>query len=223
MITELIGKKIGMTQVFEKEEGQLVPVTVVQLGPCRVVQIKNEKTDGYNAVQLGFEEEEKENRIRKPRRGHCKKNGVPLYRHLLEVRVEDASGIEVGTEFKADFFSEGDRVHVVGTSKGKGFAGVVKRHGFAGGPMSHGSRFHRGGGGIGHCTVPNKIFKGKRMAGHMGVDRVTVKNLSVVEVLADQNLLLLKGAVPGGKNGILRVRKVSGKKQAAAEPQQQKK
>jgi len=208
MITELIGKKIGMTQVFEKEAGDLIPVTVVQVGPCRVVQIKNIKKDGYNAVQLGFEEEKKKNRMQKPRAGHCKKNGTPLHRHLREVRMEDVSEIEVGMELKADLFAAGDRVHVTGTSKGKGFAGVMKRHGFSGGPITHGSRFHRAPGSIGHCAVPNKVFKGRRMAGHMGVQRTQVKNLSVVEVLPDQNLLLIKGAVPGGKNGILRIQKL---------------
>jgi len=207
MITELIGKKIGMTQVFEKEGGELVPVTVVQAGPCRVVQVKSEKTDGYNAVQLGFEEEKKASRMQKPKAGHCKKKDVPLYRHLGEVRLEDIAEIEAGMELKADLFSAGDTVNVTGISKGKGFAGVIKRHGFSGGPMSHGSRFHRGGGSIGFCARPNKIFKGKKMPGHMGVDRVTVKNLSVVEVLSDQNILLIKGAVPGAKNGIIRIRK----------------
>lgn len=207
MITELIGKKIGMTQVFEKEGGQLIPVTVVQVGPCRVVQIKTAKTDGYTAVQLGFEEEKKKQRMQKPRLGHCKSHEVPLYRHLREVRMEDVEELEIGMELKAELFEAGDKVHVTGISKGKGFAGVMKRHGFSGGPASHGSRFHRGPGSIGHCALPNKIFKGKRMPGHMGVDKVTVKNLSVVEVLSDQHLLLIKGAVPGAPNGILRIRK----------------
>lgn len=207
MITELIGKKIGMTQVFEKEAGEVIPVTVVQVGPCRVVGIKNPEKDGYHAVQLGFEEEKKKSRMQKPRSGHCKKNGVPLYRYLREIRTDDVSEIEVGMELKADLFAAGDQVHVTGTSKGKGFAGVIKRHGFSVGPMAHGSRFHRAPGSIGHCAVPNKIFRGKPMAGHLGSERVTVKGLRVVEVLADQNLLLLKGAVPGGKNGIIRIRK----------------
>lgn len=215
MITELIGKKVGMTQVFEKEGGQFIPVTVVQAGPCRVVQIKSEKTDGYNAVQLGFEEENKKSRVNKPETGHCKKNGLPLYRHLREVRLPDLSGIEIGMEFKVDLFSAGDTVFVTGTSKGKGFAGVVKRHGFSGGPMTHGSRFHRGSGSIGHHATPNKIFKGKPMAGHMGVERVTVKNLKVVEIIPDQNIILIQGAVPGGENGILRIKKKPGKKAAA--------
>jgi large subunit ribosomal protein L3 len=207
MIAEMIGKKVGMTQLFEKEEGRLVPVTVVEVGPCRVVQIKSKESDGYNAVQLGFQEEIKKSRMQKAKIGHSRKNGMPPFRYLREIRVDDLSGIEIGMEFKSDLFEAGDTVHVIGTSKGKGFAGVMKRHGFSGGPMSHGSRFHRGPGGIGHCTLPNKIFKGKPMAGHMGVERITVKNLSVVEVIADQNLLLIKGAVPGGQNGILRIRK----------------
>ena len=207
MITELIGRKIGMTQVFDPEEGAVVPATVVQAGPCRVVQVKTRATDGYEAVQLGFEEVSKPRRVTKPLAGHFAKRGLPPYRHLGEVRVEDASGIEVGTEVKADMFRPGEKVHVTGTSKGKGFAGVVKRHGFGGGPMSHGSRFHRQPGSIGHCAVPNKIFKGKPMAGHMGGERVTVKNLTVVEVLADRDLILLKGAVPGARDGIVRIRK----------------
>ena len=223
MITELIGKKIGMTQVFDKQGGELIPVTVVQVGPCKVVQIKNEKSESYSAVQLGFEEEKKKSRMHKARVGHCKKNGLPLYRYLREVLLEDVEGVEVGMELKADAFAAGDTVHVTGVTKGKGFAGVMKRHGFSGGPMTHGSRFHRGSGGIGHCALPNKIFKGKPMAGHMGVDRVTTKNLSVVDVLPDQNLLLLKGAVPGSKNGILRVRKVQKQGKTAGEPEKKKK
>jgi large subunit ribosomal protein L3 len=207
VVTELIGRKIGMTQVFEKEEGQLVPVTVVQVGPCRVVQVKSIETDGYNAVQLGFEVEKKKSRVRKPLAGHCRKQDMPLYRYLREVRMDDVSGLSSGMELTAEIFQAGDRVHVTGTSKGKGFAGVMKRHGFSGGPKTHGSRFHRAPGGIGHCTIPNKVFKGRRMPGHLGVDRVTVKNLDVVEVLPDQHLVLLKGAVPGAKNGIIRIRK----------------
>jgi large subunit ribosomal protein L3 len=207
MLTELIGKKIGMTQVFEQKEGDLIPVTVVQIGPCQVVQVKTVEKDGYNAVQLGFQDESKESRKKKPLTGHCKKHGTPLFRHLREVRLEDVSELEPGTEIKADIFEAGDKVHVTGTSKGKGFAGVIKRHGFHGGPKSHGSRFHRKPGSIGFCTLPNKIYKGRKMPGHMGVDRVTVKNLSVVEVIPDQNLILLKGAVPGAKNGMIRIRK----------------
>lgn len=207
MVTELIGRKIGMTQIFEKEEGSLIPVTVVEVGPCRVVQIKTLENDGYNAVQLGFDEETKETRKKKPDAGHCKKHGSAPFRHLGEVRLEDVTGLEPGTEFKADLFKVGDRVHVTGTSKGKGFAGVMKRHGFGGGPASHGSRFHRAPGSIGFCALPNKIFKGRKMPGQLGVERVTVKNLSVVEVIPDQNLILLRGAVPGAKNGLVRVRK----------------
>jgi len=207
MVTELIGRKIGMTQVFEKEEGNLIPVTVVELGPCRVVQVKTAERDGYNAVQLGFDEETREARLKKPESGHCKKHGTTPFRHLREVRLDDVSGLEPGTEFKADLFEVGDKVHVTGTSKGKGFAGVIKRHGFSGGPASHGSRFHRGPGSIGFCALPNKIFKGRRMPGHLGVDRVTVKNLRVMEVMPDQNIILLRGAVPGAKNGLVRVRK----------------
>jgi len=209
-ITEVIGRKIGMTQIFEKEEGNLIPVTLVQAGPCRIVQIKSLERDGYNAVQLGFEEEKKKNRMKKPLVGHCRKGDQPLFRHLREVRLEDVSGLEPGMEINAELFSAGDQVHVTGISNGKGFAGVMKRHGFGGGPKTHGSRFHRAPGSIGHCTVPNKIFKGRKMPGHMGTERVTVKNLDVVEVIPDQNLLVIKGAVPGAPNGILRIRKKTG-------------
>jgi large subunit ribosomal protein L3 len=207
MLTELIGKKIGMTQVFEKEEGTLVPVTVIQAGPCKIVQVKRKDKEGYNAVQLGFEEEKKKARSKKPLVGHVKKHGVPLFRHLNEVRVDEVAELEAGMEFKADLFAAGDKVHVTGVSKGKGFAGVIKRHGFGGGPKSHGSRFHRAPGSIGQCEFPAKIIKGRGMPGHMGVERVTVKNLKVVEVIPDQNLLLIKGAVPGAPNGIIRIRK----------------
>ena len=212
MVTELIGRKIGMTQVFEKEEGNLIPVTVVELGPCQVVQIKTVEKDGYTAVQLGFDEETKKVRQKKPESGHCKKHGTVPFRHLREVRLDDVSGLEPGAEFKADLFEAGDTVHVTGTSKGKGFAGVMKRHGFGGGPASHGSRFHRAPGSIGFCALPNKIFKGRKMPGQLGVERVTVKNLSVVEVIPDQNIILLRGAVPGAKNGLVRVRKKTGTK-----------
>jgi len=207
MLTELIGRKIGMTQIFEKEEGRLTPVTVVQVGPCRIVQVKSLDKEGYNAVQLGFDEEKKKNRTKKALVGHSKKHGVPQFRHLNEVRVDDVTELTSGMEFTVETFAVGDKVHVTGVSKGKGFAGVMKRHGFGGGPKTHGSRFHRAPGSIGQCVFPGKIIKGRGMPGHMGSDRVTVKNLQVVEVIPDQNLLLLKGAVPGAKNGILRIRK----------------
>ncbi len=207
MLTELIGRKIGMTQIFEKEAGRLIPATVVQVGPCRIVQVKRIEKEGYNAVQLGFEEETKKRRAKKALVGHSKKQGVPQFRHLKEVRVEDVTELTPGMELTAETFAVGDRVHVTGVSKGKGFAGVIKRHGFGGGPKTHGSRFHRAPGSIGQCVFPGKIIKGRGMPGHMGCDRVTVKNLEVVEVIPDQNLLLIKGAVPGAKSGILRIRK----------------
>ncbi|NOY52913.1 MAG: 50S ribosomal protein L3 [Deltaproteobacteria bacterium] len=207
MLTELIGRKIGMTQIFEKDAGRMTPVTVVQVGPCRIVQVKRLEKEGYNAVQLGFEEERKKRHAKKSLVGHSKKHGVPQFRHLQEVRVEDVSELTPGMELTAEAFAVGDQVHVTGVSKGKGFAGVIKRHGFGGGPKTHGSRFHRAPGSIGQCVFPGKIIKGRGMPGHMGCDRVTVKNLKVMEVIPDQNLLLIKGAVPGANNGILRIRK----------------
>lgn len=202
MSTGIIGKKIGMGQLYNG--GEVIPVTVIQAGPCVVVQKKTSERDGYESVQLGFEEERKEKRVTKSMAGHFKKAGVKSYRYLREVCC---SGLEPGQEVKADIFKKGELVSVTGVSKGKGFAGVMKRHNFGGGPDSHGSMFNRAPGSIGSSAWPSRVWPGKKLPGHMGVDRVTVKNLEVVEVMPDQNLLLVRGAVPGGKNSIVLITK----------------
>lgn len=201
MIPGMIGKKIGMTQLF-RDSGETV-VTVIEAGPCFVTQIKTKEKDGYNAVQLGFGEAK---RLNSPQKGHLK--GVGLFRHLREFRVDDVSSFKLGQKVDVDIFKPGDLVDVIGTSKGKGFAGVVKRHHFAGGPKTHGqSDRHRAPGSVGATTFPGRVLKGTRMAGHMGDDRVTVRNLEVVDVDSTRNVLLVKGAVPGGRNGLLLIRK----------------
>lgn len=210
MVDELIGRKIGMTQVFS-ETGEAVPVTVLEVGPNYVTQIKTEEKEGYASVQLGFGESKK---LNKPERGHLKGLPVPGLRHLHEVRRGDLN-VEVGQTLGADLFAKGEKVDVTvgavnGTAgtKGKGFAGVVKRHGFAGGPKTHGqSDRHRAPGSIGASSTPGRVFKGMRMAGQMGNKRATVLNLTVVDVLTDRNLILVKGAVPGAKKGVVIVRK----------------
>lgn len=203
MVQGLIGKKLGMTQVFD-ESGQAVPVSVVQAGPCVVTFVKTRERDGYEGVQIGFEETRK---LKKPERGHLK--GLSALRHLREVRATTSEGIERGQTVDVSIFNAGDKVRVIGTSKGKGFAGVVKRHGFSGGFKTHGqSDRHRAPGSIGSGTDPGKILKGKKMAGQMGNERVTTRGLSVVSVDAEKNLLLIKGSVPGARNGILVVEKI---------------
>lgn len=204
MINAIYGKKIGMTQIFG-EDDRVIPVTVIVAEPNKVCQVKTAATDGYEAVQLGFGAI-KANKVNKPMAGHFAKQGTEPVRYLREVRVEDASQYNVGDLQTVEAFAEVKKVDVTGVSKGKGFQGVIKRHGFAGGPGYHGSHFHRAPGSIGQCATPSRVFKGVRMPGHMGCDTVTVKNLEVVRVDAEQNLLLLKGSVPGGKNGIVRVR-----------------
>lgn len=202
MIRGFLGKKIGMSQVF-REDGRVVPVTVIEAGPCSVTQIKTEETDGYAAVQLGFGQVK---RLNKPRSGHLKNSG--LNRYLREVRADDVTEFEVGQRIGVDIFEPGELVDVIGRSKGRGFAGVVKRHGFHGGPRTHGqSDRHRAPGSIGGGTTPGKVYKGMKMAGHMGNVRVTVKNLEVVQVDTERNLILLKGGVPGPPNGLLIIRK----------------
>lgn len=201
----ILGKKVGMTQIFT-ESGEAVPVTVIEAGPCYVTQVKTVETDGYNAVQLGFEEV-KPKRLTKPELGHLRKNGLPPLRHLREIRTDDAASYEVGQIIDVSIFAEGERVDVTGTSKGRGFAGVVKRHGFGGGPKTHGqSDRHRAPGSIGATTTPGRVFKGLRMAGRMGGNRVTVQNLEVVRVDPERNLLVVKGAVPGARGGLLLIR-----------------
>lgn len=202
MVRGIMGRKVGMTRLFEEGHG-MIAVSVIQAGPCFVTQVKTPETDGYEAVQIGFEESSK---VNKPERGHLQKGGVPAVRHLKEVR-EAANGAKVGDVLDVSQFNAGDRVDVIGESKGRGFAGVVKRHGFSGGPKTHGqSDRHRAPGSIGSGTTPGRILKGLRMAGHMGDDRVTVKNLRVVRVDAERNLLVLEGAVPGGNSSLLMIR-----------------
>ena len=204
MINAIYGKKIGMTQIFD-ENDRVVPVTVIVAEPNKICQVKTTGTDGYEAVQLGFGSI-KEKKVNKPMAGHFAKQGIAPTRYLREVRVENASEYKPGDEQTVAAFAEVKKVDVTGTSKGKGFQGVIKRHGFGGGRASHGSHFHRIPGSIGQCATPSRVFKGVRLPGHMGCDTVTVKNLEVVRVDADQNLILVKGSVPGGKNGIVRVR-----------------
>jgi large subunit ribosomal protein L3 len=200
----IIGKKVGMTQIFD-EKGEVVPVTVIEAGPCYVAQIKTEEHDGYSAVQMGFEEV-KPKRLTNPQIKHLQKSSLPALRHLREFRTDgdDLTGLEQGQKITVDIFEAGEKVDVVGESKGRGFAGVVKRHHFSGGPKTHGqSDRHRTPGSIGACTTPGRVFAGKRMAGRMGGERTTVQNLQVVMVDPERNLLLVRGPVPGGKNGLL--------------------
>ncbi len=200
----IIGKKLGMTQFFTPE-GRLVPVTVIEAGPCTVVQKKTVETDGYEAVQLGFGEK-KEKKVTKPEKGHFDKAGVTAKRVLREFRLADCAALNLGDAVSVEIFAEGDKVDVTGISKGKGYAGTVKRFGTHRGPMAHGSKYHRGPGSMGACSTPSKVMKGKKLPGHMGVDRVTVQNLNVVKVDSERNLLLVKGAVPGARGSIVTVK-----------------
>lgn len=202
-MTGILGKKLGMTQIFT-DDGKLVPVTVIEAGPCCVVQVKTPEKDGYEAVKVGFIEAKKEKNLPKPFIGTFKKAGTPVFRILKEFPM---TGLKVGDMIKVDNFSKGDIVTVSGISKGKGFQGVMKRHGFKGGPGSHGSMFNRAPGSIGASSFPSRVWRGMRMAGHMGNERVTVKNLTVVDVRPEQNLILIKGAVPGAVNSIIEIRK----------------
>ena len=204
MVSTILGRKIGMTQVFD-EDDNVVPVTVIPAGPCVVSQVKSVETDGYNAVQIGFGDIKKK-RVNKPMAGHFAKAGVEPMRYLREVRVEDASAHNVGDVVTVADFSEVKSVDVTGTSKGKGFQGTIKRWNFACGPITHGSRNQRRPGSIGQCAYPSRVRKGLHMAGHMGDERVTVKNLKLVRIDAEQNLMLVKGAVPGAKNALVSVR-----------------
>jgi large subunit ribosomal protein L3 len=202
----LLGTKLGMTQVFDSG-GRIVPVTVVQAGPCTVTQVKTPERDGYAAVQLAFGEV-KPKRVNKPLKGHFASSGVAPRRHLVELRTADAGEYSAGQELKpGEVFSQGERVDVIGVSKGKGFAGVMKRHGFAGLGASHGTeRKHRSPGSVGACATPGRVFKGLRMAGHMGHERVTVLNLELAKIDPERNLLLVRGAVPGPKGGLVMIR-----------------
>ena len=204
MINAIYGKKTGMTQLFD-EDGKVIPVTVIEAAPNKVCQVKTAATDGYEAVQLGFGTI-KEQKVNKPMAGHFAKQGVEPVRYLREVRVTDGAEHTVGEEVTVANFAEVKKVDVTGTSKGKGFAGVMRRYGFGGGPGGHGAHFHRAPGSVGQCAYPSRVFKGVRLPGHMGCDTVTTKNLEVVRIDEDMNLIMLKGAVPGGKNGVVRIR-----------------
>ena len=204
-MSALLGKKIGMTNVFSSD-GKLVPVTVVQAGPCVVTQVKTKETDGYNALQVGFDEKPVE-KLNKPIAGHLKKATDKGFRVLREFRTDDVEEVEPGATIGIDMFEIGQKVTISGISKGRGFQGTIKRHGFSRGPETHGNRNHRKPGSIGNSAWPGKVFKGKKLPGQMGTDRKTVKNLTIVDIKHEDNLLLVKGPVPGFKTGILEVRK----------------
>ena len=197
----ILAKKVGMTQIFD-ENGAFVPVTVLQAGPCTVVQKKTADKEGYDAIQVGFGEI-REKLVNKPVKGHFAKAGVAVKKYLKEFRFEDAASYEVGQEIKADIFANGDKVDAVGISKGKGYQGAIKRFGLSRGPMKHGSKYHRHAGSNGASSSPSRVFKGKHMPGQMGHVRVTVQNLEVVRVDVDNNMILVKGAVPGAKKGLI--------------------
>ena len=200
----ILGKKLGMTQIFA-EDGRLIPVTVIQATPNVVIQKKDVENDGYDAVQVGFEDK-KDKHTTKPLAGHFKKAGTAPKRYVREFRLENAAEMNVGDEIKVDIFAEGDVVDVVGTSKGKGYAGTIKRWGTHRGPMTHGSKYHRGPGSLGMASDPSRVYKGKKLPGHLGAERVTIQNLDVVKVDTERNLLLIKGAVPGPKGGLVTVK-----------------
>ena len=200
----LIGKKLGMTQIFD-EQGKVIPVTVIEAGPCVVAQVKTVETDGYNAIQLGFGDV-KESKINKPEKGHFAKSKLTPKKHLREFRLDSVENINVGDELKADTFTAGDQLDIQGTSKGKGFQGVIKRHGQSRGPMGHGSMYHRRPGSMGPTSTPGRVFKGKKLPGHMGRVTVTIQNLDVVKVDLDKNVILVKGSVPGAKGAILKIK-----------------
>ncbi len=197
----ILATKVGMTQIFN-ENGALVPVTVLQAGPCVVTQIKTEENDGYKAVQVGFVDK-REKLVNKPQKGHFDKAGVSYKRYVRELKLDNAEEYSVKDEIKADIFAAGDKVDATAISKGKGFQGAIKRHGQHRGPMAHGSKFHRHQGSNGSATTPGRVFKGKKMPGHMGHVKVTVQNLEIVRVDAENNLILVKGSVPGPKKSLV--------------------
>jgi large subunit ribosomal protein L3 len=207
MVNGIIGKKLGMTQIFA-EDGTITPVTVIKAGPCVVVQRKTVSSDGYEAVQLALVEEKPLKKVNKPMKGHFAKAGIPPTRVLREFRVSGGSDeASVGDKVLVDQFSINDVVEIIGTSKGRGFAGFIKRHNFTGGRASHGSMFHRAPGSIGASSFPSRVIKGTRMAGHMGVERKTVRGLKVVRINAEENLLMIKGAVPGPTGAYILIKK----------------
>ena len=199
----ILGKKIGMTQIFT-EHGEVIPVTVVEAGPVVVTQIKTTENDGYTAIQVGFQDA-KEKSLNKPQKGHLAAANT-LKKHLKEFRVDSVEEYTVGQEIKADLFAAGELIDVTGISKGKGFQGPIKRHGQSRGPETHGSRYHRRPGSMGACSYPGRVFKNKKLAGHMGSVKVTVQNLEVVRVDADKNFILVKGAIPGAKGSVVKIK-----------------
>jgi len=201
----IFGKKIGMTQIFSGE-GQVIPVTVIEAGPCKIVQAKTKEKDSYEAFQMGFDEIKKEKNVTKGRLGHFKKASLPPYRLLKEVKMD---GLKVGDNITVDIFNKGDKVSISGISKGKGFQGVMKRHNYKGGPGSHGSMFNRAPGSIGSSSFPSRVWKNKGLPGHMGSEKVTIKNIVIIEIKKEQNLLLIKGSVPGANGGYLMIRSES--------------
>ncbi len=207
MVNRLVGKKLGMTRYF-LEDGKCIPVTILKVGPCFVIQKKTVQKEGYNAIQIGFEPK-KESRINKPMKGHFEKAGKGFFVFLREIRVDNPDNFELGQEIKANIFKVGDMVNVSGNSKGRGFAGVMKRWGFSGGPQTHGSRSHRIPGSIGCCATPGRVYKGRKMPGKMGNRRVTIKNLKVIDVRPEMDILVVSGAVPGSKNAIIEISKVN--------------
>ena len=207
----ILAKKLGMTQIFD-ETGKVIPVTVIEAGPNAVIQKKTVENDGYEAVQVGFVDL-KEKKTNKPTKGHFAKAGVTPKKYIKEFRLDDVSNLNVGDEIKADIFEAGEKVDVAGITKGKGYAGTIKRWGQHRGPMTHGSGYHRGPGSMGMCSDPGRVFKGKRLPGHMGVERVTIQNLTLVKVDAEKNIILIKGGLPGPKGGLLIVKNtVKGRK-----------
>jgi large subunit ribosomal protein L3 len=213
----IIGRKIGMTQIF-LEDGSAVPATVIEAGPCKVVQKKTKEKDGYDALQLGFLPKN-EKRVNKPLSGHFKKAGTGTFTLLREFRMEDVGGVELGQEVTLNLFKAGDVVDVTGLSKGRGFAGVIKRHGFHGFPASRGTHeYFRHGGAVGMHSYPARVFKGMKMPGHYGNERVTVQNIRVIDVKEEQNLILLQGGIPGARNGFVFIRSASKQKKSAVSP-----
>ena len=200
----ILGTKLGMTQIFA-EDGKVIPVTVVKAGPCTVIQTKTVETDGYESVVVGYGEV-KEKALNKPMKGIFAKANVAPKKYLREFRLEDVSALSVGDEIKAEVFEAGEKVDVSGISKGKGFAGPMKRWGLHRGPMSHGSGYHRGSGSMGACSNPGRVMKGKKLPGHMGVVKVTIQNLEIVKVDTENDLILVKGAIPGNKGGLVTIR-----------------
>jgi large subunit ribosomal protein L3 len=208
MVRTLFGKKLGMSRYF-LDEGKSIPVTIIRVEPCVVIQKKTSKKDGYEAIQVGFESQ-KETRVNKPLRGHFKKSGDKIFRYLREIHVESADEFELGQEIRSDIFVIGEEVAVTGRSKGRGFAGVVKRWGFSGGKDTHGCRSHRVPGSIGSSSDPSRVWKGKKLPGRMGDRRTTIRNLKVVDVRPDMDVIALKGAVPGSRNSILQITRLPG-------------